>query len=90
MQPNCARYQLRYAAGQYWLLDMEQQESEYVAPIVLNETGAVLWKALEQGKEVSQLSNLLVLEYGVSQNQAVTDIDMFLEQLRNHGVMIQG
>ena len=28
------RYQLRHAAGCYWLLDMEQSGKDYIGPIV--------------------------------------------------------
>ena len=36
------RYQIRHAAGQYWLLDMHQEVEDYKAPIVMNETGALI------------------------------------------------
>lgn len=40
MQKN--RYQLRCAAGKYWLLDMEQDGETYRPPLMLNERGLYL------------------------------------------------
>ena len=45
-------YQLRYAAGQYWLLDMEQEGSPYKHPKNLNCVGAEIWKRMESGQQM--------------------------------------
>ena len=42
MQKN--RYQLRCAAGKYWLLDMEQDGETYRPPLMLNESGAYIFR----------------------------------------------
>ena len=36
------RYQLRHAAGRYWLLDMQQEGLVYHKPIELNECAAFI------------------------------------------------
>ena len=45
-----SRYQLRRAAGVYWLLDMEQDGLSCERPIMLNECGAFLWQRFRDGK----------------------------------------
>ena len=50
LQKQSERYQIRQAAGMYWLLDMEQSGIPYRQPVLLNETGAAFWKLLVQGK----------------------------------------
>ena len=37
------RYQIRKAAGVYWLLDMEQSGIEGRGCVMLNESGALIW-----------------------------------------------
>lgn len=44
MQKN--RYQLRCAAGKYWLLDMEQDGETYRPPLMLNESGGLYLQAV--------------------------------------------
>ena len=51
------RYQLRQAAGAYWLLDMEQGE-QYKKPFMLNECGA--YRAVYDG--VKTTGNYLRME----------------------------
>ena len=43
------RYQLRRAAGRYWLLDMEQEGVPYRRPLCMNEMGAAVWELLVRG-----------------------------------------
>ena len=50
LQKQSERYQIRQAAGMYWLLDMEQPGIPYTQPLLLNETGAAFSKLLVQGK----------------------------------------
>ena len=43
-------YQLRQAAGEYWLIRMDQQRFVYEKPIMLNEVGAMIWQQYMQGQ----------------------------------------
>ena len=42
------RYQLRYAAGTYWLSDTNPEGSVIPRPLELNETATEIWKMLEE------------------------------------------
>ena len=46
-----ARFQLRHAAGIYWLLDMEQEIGTYKKPLPMNEAGAEIFKLMQEGKK---------------------------------------
>lgn len=37
------RYQMRRAAGLYWLIDMEQNGVCWREPVAVNESGAYIW-----------------------------------------------
>lgn len=48
-------YQLRHAAGRYWLLDMQQEGLDYRKPVVLNECAAFIWKRNDQESRRNRL-----------------------------------
>ena len=64
-----ALYQLRYAAGIYWLLDMSQPGYPYRKPLPLNEMGAAIWTMMEKGLDLEEISADLAAEYGISQEE---------------------
>lgn len=83
-----SRYLLRHAAGCYWLLDVEQDGRTFCQPLPLNKTGAALWKSIESGKNREECAEQLAECYGISKEQALMDVQLFLEELKRHDVMI--
>ena len=81
-----SRYQLRCAAGEYWLLDMEQQGNVYRKPFMMNAVGAFIWKQLEEGSTREKIAMLLSDEYGVDREEALADIKQFCGQLAAEGI----
>ncbi|MGN1205806.1 MAG: PqqD family protein [Eubacterium sp.] len=82
------RYQLRYAAGTYWLSDTEPGESEIKRPLELNETAAGIWKMLESGKSTKEIA-----EYFSEGNEEQTkeiqeDVEQFIQELRDNMIEI--
>ena len=59
------KYQLRCAAGQYYLLNMEQRGIPYERPLVLNSIGAEMWQELIQGKTTEQIADNLGTKYNI-------------------------
>ena len=55
------RFQLRHAAGLYWLLDMEQDAGSYKKPLAMNEMGAEIFKLMQDGKTNLQIAEILGL-----------------------------
>jgi acyl-CoA reductase-like NAD-dependent aldehyde dehydrogenase len=47
-----------------------------------NQTGALLWQMLANGTTHEQLVERLVEEFGISSDQAATDVDAFLRDLK--------
>lgn len=82
------RYQLRSAAGQYWLIDMEQNGSNYIPPVGMNETGAMILESFLKGGNVDACAAKLQEEYGIDFAEAKEDAAAFLDQLRAKGVQI--
>ena len=99
MQNGCAhdegekfepKYQLRYAAGLYWLLDMQQSGAAYIQPVPLNAGGAQLWRMLERGMSEAEMCKWLCEEYGLPPEQAQGDVRDFLAQLKTQKVDLGG
>lgn len=81
------RYQLRYAAGIYWLLDMEQPGVPYHKPVPMNETGAHIWKMHEKGMNLKEIADRVSREHGVSGDDVEKDIQLFVAQLEKDGIV---
>ena len=53
--------------------------------VTLNETGAFLWKRLEQGCDQAQLVEALLEEYEVSREQAQQSVERFVAEIQENG-----
>ena len=53
--------------------------------LTLNESGVLLWKALEQCGNREALADVLTGEYNVSREIALADVDDFLNKLAKAG-----
>lgn len=84
------RYQLRYAAGLYWLLDMEQSGAPYISPVPLNEGGAKIWSLIESGTSKAEICEQLSGMYEIPLDQAQKDVHDFIEQLRSKHIDFGG
>ncbi len=83
------RWQLRYAAGSYWLLDMKRGNENRRPPLSLNQAGAELWRLLQQGTEEEAAAELLCLQYRIDRESALEDVRGFLAGLKSQGILIE-
>lgn len=79
-----SRFQLRKAAGSYWLIDMEQKPFGYVRPLELNEVAATIYKGKEKGLTEDEIAEILSGEYGVSKEEVIEDVREFARELQNY------
>lgn len=84
------RYQLRHAAGLYWLIDMKQSGDTYISPVPLNEVGAKIWEMFESGMSEAEICGWLSDEYKISPEQAQSDVRDFVTQLEAQKVIFGG
>ena len=56
----------------------------------LNESSALLWKALENGSDEDSLAALLCEHYRTEQETALSDVRKFLQKLEELGALQQG
>ena len=76
MQKN--RYQLRCAAGKYWLLDMEQDGETYRPPLMLKYTA---------GNTADKIAEELATMYGGTADDMRTDVMQFIRQMELQGIL---
>ncbi len=78
---------LRQVADTWVVMPLGQMSLDFNGMLTLNETGALLWKALEQGGDADALVNALTAEYDVSAEIAREDVNAFLTRLKDAGCM---
>lgn len=79
-------YQLRKAAGIYWLIDMEQSGMDYHRPIPMNETGALIWKQACEGKTADAIAKALADCYSIPEEETLVDVQQFFDLLAAKGI----
>ncbi len=78
-------FALRNVANTWVVLPLAEKTVDFNGMLKLNESGVLLWKQLEQGAERESLADLLVNEYEVTRDQALADVDEFIEILIKAG-----
>ncbi len=82
------RYQLRYAAGSYWLLDARSDGGKIPKPFELNETAANVWKMLEEGKSAKEIAQCFTEDNEEQEKEIQKDIEEFIQELRKNNIEI--
>lgn len=85
---RAGKYQLRYAAGKYWLLDMEQREGRYCNPISINESGVFILEQYFRLHSAEAAAEAVCEQYGVDPEQALADVNGFLQDLEKQGIAL--
>lgn len=80
-------FTLREIAGDFIVIPTGENYLDFGAVISLNESGAFLWKQLQNGEEFPQLCSALIAEYGIDNKTAETDVSEFIDLLKAHGLI---
>lgn len=78
---------LRQVADTWVVLPVGQASVDFNGMLTLNDSGVLLWKALEQGGGVEQLADALCAEYEVERATALADAGEFLDKLKEIGCL---
>lgn len=68
------------------ILMLNIERGEYVG---LNASGAIIWELLETPKSTEQLIDLLVEQFDVGRELAKQDVERFLEDAFERGIVVQ-
>lgn len=78
---------LRQVVDTWVVLPLADKTVNFNGMLTLNESGVLLWNALENGADMAQLVNVLMAEYAVSSAEAETDAESFIGKLRSVGCL---
>lgn len=78
---------LRQLADTWVVLPLADQTIDFNGMIMLNESGVLLWNALDKGADLDALVRTLMSEYIVSEQQAREDVDAFVRKLHSVGCL---
>lgn len=73
---------LREVANTWVVIPLGKANLDFDGMLTLNETGATLWKLMENDISREELADALVVNYDVSKVEALRDVDDFLNTLR--------
>lgn len=74
-------FMLRQVAGNYIVIGIGEEAVDFNGMVTINETGAFLWKMLEEGCDKEDLLAALLKEYDIDEESAKADISDFLKKL---------
>lgn len=80
-------FMLRAIAGQWVVVPIGERTIEFNAIITLSDTGAFLWKQMENDVTTDELINRIVNEYDIDYKSANLDTIEFLDQLKVKGLI---
>ena len=76
---------LREVAGSFVVLATANATMDFEGMISLNESGALLWRTLENGADEDALVKAIIEEYEVEPKIAQADVKAFIEKLTDAG-----
>lgn len=78
---------LREVAGSFLVVAVGSAVKEFGGMVNLNETGAFLWKRLEDGCSENELVDALLSEYDVNRETAENDVKAFTDKLKEANLL---
>lgn len=78
-------FALRQIVESWVVLPLAAESVNFSGMLTLNDSGAFLWKILEQGGDAESMVTALRNEYDVSLQEAKADVDAFVQKLADVG-----
>lgn len=78
---------LRRVSDVYILVPLKKRIVDLNSIFALNETGAYIWRLLEEGLSEDEIIERIVNEFDVDVTQAKNDVRFFLQELMKHGLI---
>lgn len=80
-------FMLRNIAGQWVVVPLGTRVVEFNGIMTLNESGAVLWRKLEQEADEDDLVREILAEYDVDEATAKADVREFIRDVRDRKII---
>ena len=78
---------LRKVADSYVVVPVNNMSLDFNGIINLNETGAFLFRILQNGTSREELISKMLDEYEVTEQKAEKDIDLFIEKVKDADIL---
>ncbi len=80
-------FMLREVAGDTVVVPIGKATLDFNGMITLNETGAFLWKLLQNSANEEELINAMLKEYDAEKSIIVNDVNSFITKLKGAGLL---
>ena len=80
---------MREIAGEHILVPVGAAAAKFNGLITMNEVGKYIVEQLAEEHTVQELVNKITAEYDVEAQTALTDVETFLDQLREVGALVE-
>ena len=80
-------FMLREIAGQWIVIPLGERVVEFNGMLTLSESGAMLWKGLQDGADEEQLTKLILSEYDIDEETAKSDVKEFIDSVSVKGLI---
>ena len=81
-------FMLREVAGQWVVVPLGEKVVEFNGIMTLTESGAMLWKVMEQGTNINSLIEILLQEYDIDSVTAAEDVNEFIKELQGKNLLV--
>lgn len=75
-------FMLRDIAGQWVVVPLGARVVDFKSILTLSESGAMLWRLLENGASEAELIGKLLEEYHVTEEKALVDVKQFIATIK--------
>lgn len=80
-------FMLREIANQWIVVPLGQRTVEFNAIMNLSETGALIWKGLEQKLEQENIIEIIMEQFDVDRETLTNDFVLFMNDLESKGLV---
>ena len=74
-------FELKDIGGELLLLPRGASTVDYNFVTVFNDTGALIYRAMEDFVDAAELAQLLVQTYGIGMDEAIADVDAYIAKM---------
>ncbi|MCX8128628.1 MAG: PqqD family protein [Clostridia bacterium] len=79
-------FMLREVAGSWIVVPLGKRVVEFNGLMTLSESGASLWRKLEEGADEDELVDLVLKEYDIDEATARADVQEFISNMLERGL----
>lgn len=80
-------FMLREIVDTWVVVPIGERVVEFNGIMTLSETGALLWRGIEEGKDIDSLVDSITAEYDIDKSTALSDTLEFISVIEKNGIL---